>query len=308
MDHYKVIGELGRGTWGVVHEATQISTGRIVAIKKIKSVNPEEGVNFTAVREIKLLREFKHENVIELVDVFPTPDQAVCLVYERAFTDLEKIINDKSIPISLADIKKHLQSLLQAISACHDRWILHRDLKPDNLLFMTDGSMKLADFGLARMYGTPKQRLSPQAITLWYKPPEMLLGAYEYSSAADMWSVGCIFAELLLRRPFMPGNNSDISQLDIIFSLFGTPNETNWPDHKALPLCTRGLLWDDVPGIPFSEIFTAAPKDAISLLRSILALDPNMRFTALQSLSHPYFTNDPPPTPKEKLVLEGESK
>ena len=130
MERYKVIGELGRGTWGVVHEAEQKGTGRIVAIKKIKSANPEEGVNFTAVREIKLLREFKHENVIELVDVFPTPDLAVCLVYERAYTDLEKIINDKSIPLSLADIKQHLLSLLQAISACHDRWILHRDLKP----------------------------------------------------------------------------------------------------------------------------------------------------------------------------------
>lgn len=304
MDNYKVIKPLGQGTWGVVHMAEQKGTGRIVAVKKIKSVNPDEGVNFTAVREIKLLREFKHENIIELVDVFSTPDSAVCLVYECATTDLEKILANKSIPISLADIKQHLLSLLCAISACHDRWILHRDLKPDNMLFLSDGTMKLADFGLARMYGTPKQRLSPQAITLWYKPPELLLGAYEYSSAADMWSVGCIFAELLLRRPFLQGKNSDISQLDTIFTVFGTPNETNWPDHKALPLCARGLLWDDVPAIPVDEIFTAAPKDAISLLRSILALDPNMRSSASQCLSHPYFTNEPPPTPKGQLVLE----
>jgi cyclin-dependent kinase 7 len=307
MDNYKVSKALGQGTWGVVHMAEQKGTGRIVAVKKIKSVNPDEGVNFTAVREIKLLREFKHENIIELVDVFSTPDQAVCLVYECATTDLEKILGNKSIPISLADMKQHLSSLLCAINACHDRWILHRDLKPDNMLFLKDGTMKLADFGLARMYGTPKQRLSPQAITLWYKPPELLLGAYEYSSAADMWSVGCIFAELLLRRPFLQGKASDISQLDTIFTVFGTPNETNWPDHKALPLCTRGLMWDDVPAIPFDEIFTAAPKDAISLLRSILALDPNMRYAASQSLSHPYFSNDPPPTPKEKLVLQAPS-
>lgn len=118
-----------------------------------------------------------------------------------------------------------------------------------------------------------------------------------------MWSVGCIFAELLLRRPFLQGKNSDISQLDTIFTVFGTPNETNWPDHKTLPLPTKGLLWDDTPAIPFDEIFTAAPKDAISLLRSILVLDPNMRFSASQSLSHPYFSNDPAPTPKEKLRL-----
>ena len=260
-------------------------------------------MNFTAVREIKLLREFKHENIIELVDCFTTPDLAVCLVYECAFTDLEKILANKAIPISLADTKRHLLSLLTAISACHDRWILHRDLKPDNLLYMENGIMKLADFGLARMYGTPKQRLSPQAITLWYKPPELLFGASEYSSSADMWSVGCIFAELLLRRPFLQGNNSDISQLDKIFTVFGTPNQTNWPDYDTLPLVSRGLQWDDTTGIPFDEIFTAAPKDAISLLRSILVLDPNMRFTASQCLSHPYFSNDPIPTRPENLVL-----
>ena len=114
-------------------------------------------------------------------------------------------------------------------NTCH-----YRDLKPDNCLFLKDGTMKLADFGLARTYGTPKTRLSPQAITLWYKPPELLLGASEYSSAADIWSVGCIFAELLLRRPFLQGNQTDISQLDTIFQVFGTPTETNWPDHSSL--------------------------------------------------------------------------
>lgn len=90
---------------------------------------------------------------------------------------------------------------------------------------MKDGTMKLGDFGLARMYGTPKSRLSPQAITLWYKPPELLFGASEYSAAADMWSVGCIFAQLLLRRPFLQGNQTDLSQLEQIFSVFGTPTE-----------------------------------------------------------------------------------
>mmetsp|Transcript_22477 Transcript_22477/g.64633 ORF Transcript_22477/g.64633 Transcript_22477/m.64633 type:complete len:177 (-) Transcript_22477:33-563(-) len=175
------------------------------------------------------------------------------------------------------------------------------------MLFLEDGTMKLADFGLARMYGTPKTRLSPQAITLWYKPPELLLGASEYSAAADMWSVGCIFAELLLRRPFLQGNQTDISQLDTIFKVFGTPNETNWPDHNTLPLPSRGLTWDDCPPIPFDEIFTAAPVDALSLLRSILVLDPNKRFSASQCLNHPYFTNDPAPTPKEKLVLSSPS-
>ena len=158
MENYRVIKALGQGTWGIVHQAEQKGTGRIVAVKKIKSERPEEGVNFTAVREIKLLREFKHPNIIELVDVFSTPDMAVCLVYECAKTDLEKILNNKQISISLADIKQHFLSLLLAIQACHERWILHRDLKPDNMLYLEDGTMKLADFGLARTFGTPKTR------------------------------------------------------------------------------------------------------------------------------------------------------
>ena len=304
MENYTVIKALGKGTWGVVHMAEQKATSRKVALKKIKSVKPEEGVNFTAIREIKILREFKHENIIDLVDCFVTPDNAVCLVYEVAKTDLSNILNNRSIPISLADTKQHLLSLLRAVAACHERWILHRDLKPDNMLYLSDGTMKLADFGLARMYGTPKVRLSPDPITLWYKPPELLLGATQYSSAVDMWSVGCIFAELLLRRPFLQGKTgSDISQLDEIFRVFGTPTDTNWPNHRTLPMCASGLLWDDCPPIPFDEKFSAAPKDALSLLRSMLVLDPNKRFSASQCLIHPYFTNSPAATPKERLIL-----
>mmetsp|Transcript_3755 Transcript_3755/g.5603 ORF Transcript_3755/g.5603 Transcript_3755/m.5603 type:complete len:309 (-) Transcript_3755:84-1010(-) len=304
MERYTIKRALGQGTWGVVHMAEQKATGRMVAIKKIKSERKEEGINFTAVREIKLLRELKHENIIELVDCFTSDDLAVNLVYELCYTDLSHIIRNSSIPLSLADIKRHMLSLLRAVEACHEKWILHRDLKPDNLLYLKNGVMKLSDFGLARMYGTPKVRLSPQAITLWYKPPELLLGASEYSDSADMWSVGCIFAELLLRRPFLQGNQSDINQLNTIFRVFGTPTDENWPDHKALPLPSRGLLWDDCPPIPFDEIFTAAPKDALSLLRSMLVLDPNKRFSASQCLIHPYFTNDPRPTSNEKLLLD----
>ena len=303
---YKMTKELGRGTWGVVYGAVQKETGRDVAIKKIKSMNKDDGINFTAIREIKLLREFKHPNIIELVDVYTTPDQAVSLIYECAYTDLEKIIKDKRIPISMADTKQHMKTLLLAIAACHDRWILHRDLKPDNCLFLKDGTMKLADFGLARLYGTPKTRLSPQAITLWYKPPELLLGSWEYSAAADMWSVGCIFAELMLRRPIFPQPvESDIAQLETIFTVMGSPTETNWPDHTTLPLVHRGLLWDTVPGIPLEEVISAPSAGAMILLKSLLVLDPNKRWTAQEALASSYFSNnDPPPSSKEDLVLE----
>lgn len=126
MEQYDVIKALGQGTWGVVKLAAQKTTGRLVALKTIKSERPEEGINFTAVREIKLLREFRHENVIELVDVFTTHDRAVCLVYEVADRDLKDILDDRAISISAADTKQHLLMLLRAIEACHERWILHR--------------------------------------------------------------------------------------------------------------------------------------------------------------------------------------
>ena len=143
MENYKVVKALGQGTWGIVHMAEQKTTGRLVAVKKIKSPETREGVNFTAIREIKLLREFKHPNIIELVDCFTTPDGAVCLVYECAVTDLEKILNNKSIPISLADTKQHLHALLSAIAACHERWILHRKycLSKTNFYFLSTHSI-----------------------------------------------------------------------------------------------------------------------------------------------------------------------
>lgn len=303
MDRYVVTGELGKGTWGTVRQAEQKSTGRIVAIKKIKSEKPEDGINFTALREVKLLRDFRHPNIIELVDCFVTTDLALCLVYECAHTDLEKILKLQTGGMSQADVKRHTLTLLTAVEACHARWILHRDLKPDNMLYMKDGTMKLADFGLARMYGTPKRRLSPEPITLWYKPPEMLLGAVEYNSAADMWSVGCIFAEMLLKRTFLDSISGDIGQLEKIFNVFGTPTETSWPDHKSLPLTSRGLTWDECPHKPFEDIFTNTSEDALSLLRSIMVLNPNERFSATQALNHPYFMIKPPATPTANLKL-----
>lgn len=212
----------------------------------------------SAVREVKFLQELKHENVIEvrhlvykhfhslsqMLDVF-SAKQNLNLVLEFLTTDLELIIKDRSIIFRPGDIKSWMAMTLRGVDWCHRHFVLHRvsidtlssleyrlysiqDLKPNNLLINDKGILKVADFGLARDVAEPGMKMTSQVITRWYRPPELLFGARAYSSSVDIWSVGCIFAELMLRTPYMPGEN-DIEQLNTIFRALGTPKESDWP-------------------------------------------------------------------------------
>ncbi|CAB9509257.1 Mitogen-activated protein kinase HOG1 (Fragment) [Seminavis robusta] len=305
MENYRIMKQLGQGVWSRTYMGQQKDTDQLVAMKKFKANSCDEGVDFKALREIKLLSYLQHEHIIRLVDSFATPDMAVVLVYEYAHTSLDQILRNRDIPLSSPDIKQHIRMLLLAMDACHEKQILHRELNPENMFYLEDGTMKLRGFDLARMHdGKPNTLLSPQAFALWYKPPEVLMRSQHYSFSADMWSVGCIFAELMLRRPFLMGQFTELSQLDKIFKVFGTPNESNWPDYAILPLAWHSTVpVPPVAAVSLDGIFTAAPNDAISLLKSILVLDPSNRLTASQALRHPYFSNEPPPTPKGNLIL-----
>lgn len=166
-----------------------------------------------------------------------------------------------------------------------------------NLLLAKDGQIKIADFGLAKMFGSPNRNMTSNVVTLWYRSPELLYGAREYGAAVDMWAVGCIFAEMLLRGPFLAGNN-EVDQLGKIFHALGTPTEEQWPGMTSLP---NFVEYSPCPGTPLKQIFTAASDDAIDLLSKMFAFNPGERITAAQALNHPYFSKDPPPTPPEKL-------
>lgn len=290
-DRYLKREVLGEGTYGVVFKAIDTKTGQTVAIKKIRLGKYKEGVNFTALREIKLLKEIKDPNIIELIDAFPHKGN-LHLVFEFMESDLEAVIRDRNIVLSPADIKSYLQMILKGLACCHRKWVVHRDMKPNNLLIAADGQLKLADFGLARTFGSPDRRLTHQVFARWYRAPELLYGAKQYGSGVDVWAAGCIFAELLLRRPFMQGT-SDIDQLGKIFAAFGTPKPSQWADMVYLP---DYVEYQYVPAPPLRTLFPMASDDALDLLAKMFTYDPKARITAQQALEHRYFASVPAPT------------
>jgi len=263
-------------------------------MKKIKIGDKNEaqdGVNRTALREIKILRECNHENVLILLDVHGSAS-GISLVFDFMSTDLENLIKNTSIYISPSDIKGFTIMTLLGMEYLHNKWILHRDLKPNNLLIDSKGLLKIADFGLAKRFGSPNMQYTSQVVTRWYRAPELLFGAKMYGTNVDMWAIGCIFAELILRVPFLPGT-SDLDQLRRIFHVQGNPTEANWPGVTSLP---DYIDFNESPAIPFSEIFTACSQDVLDVLNVMLALNPLLRPTCTDSLKMPYFSNEPAPT------------
>jgi len=296
MENYLKQDKIGEGTYGLVYKAVRKGKNEVLAMKKIRMGDIKDGVSFTAIREIKILQEIKHENVIGLRDVFASKSN-VFLVFDFMESNMEVLIKDRDIILSPSDIKSYMKMLLQGVEALHNAWVLHRDLKPNNLLIGSDGVLKLADFGFARMFGSPNPRYTHQIVTRWYRAPELLFGAKSYGTAIDIWAVGCIFAELMLRTPYFAGD-SDIDQLSKIFAALGTPTEEIWPGMTSLP---DYIPYNYCPPTPFKQLFTAATDDAIDLLSAMLRYSPSSRLTATEALKHPYFINYPPPTIPSEL-------
>ncbi|GAA5850646.1 hypothetical protein JCM9279_006373 [Rhodotorula babjevae] len=288
--------KVGEGTYAVVYLGKQLNTGRKIAIKKIKVGQFKDGLDMSAIREVKFLRELRHPNVIELLDVFSNKTN-LNLVLEFLDTDLEAVIRDKALLFQSADIKSWMLMTIKGLDFCHQNWILHRDMKPNNLLISADGVLKLADFGLAREYADEAAKMTCQVVTRWYRCPELLLGARSYSTGVDMWATGCIFAELMLRVPFIAAE-SDMEQLNLIFTALGTPTEQEWPGFGKL---SNGATFDPKPRSDLGSLFSAASPEAIDLLQKTLLYDPRKRITARQALHHPYFHTSPRPTPTRLL-------
>ncbi|MCJ1371662.1 TFIIH complex serine/threonine-protein kinase subunit kin28 [Loxospora ochrophaea] len=301
--------KLGEGTYAIVYLGhLKADPKSLVAIKKIKiNADYRDGLSMDAIREVKFLQELSHPNVIALHAVFSSKNQNLNLVLEfLPLGDLEMLIKDiDGVRYGTADVKAWMGMLGRAVWFCHENFVLHRDIKPNNLLIAADGEMKLADFGLARSFADPYRAMSHQVITRWYRPPELLFGAKFYSGAVDVWSMGLVFAELIIRNPFVAGN-TDVHQLELICQAIGTPTEENWPGVSKLPAFVRVETQQPVRGRDFylATFGTAGPV-GVDLLMSMLILDPRKRSTARQILQHPWWANEPRPTRKEDLPKKG---
>ncbi|KAI8386550.1 Serine/threonine-protein kinase KIN28 [Nakaseomyces glabratus] len=286
--------KVGEGTYAVVYVGTKQSTGRRIAVKEIKTSEFKDGLDMSAIREVKYLQEMQHVNVIELVDIFMSYGN-LNLVLEYLPTDLEVVIKDKSILFTPADIKSWMLMSVRGVHHCHRNFILHRDLKPNNLLIAPDGQIKVADFGLARAVPSPHEVLTSNVVTRWYRAPELLFGAKHYTSAIDVWSLGVIFAELMLRIPYLPGQN-DLEQMEVTFRALGTPTDKDWPEVSSFNSYNKLQMYPPPSRDELRKRFIAATENALNFMNGMMCLNPAMRWSTAQCLESEYFKELPRPS------------
>lgn len=315
LKSYEVIQKLGQGTFGVVQKARNRKTNELVALKQLINHLAKEGFPITAMREITILRTLDHTNVLKIVDMIYDPPKVQNpqdVVHTRGCfytvspymsSDLVGLLENPNISLDVPQIKCLMKQLLHGIHYIHSQNYLHRDVKAANILIDSEGVLKIADFGLARSYhgqppklgqgpGGGERNYTALVVTRWYRPPELLLGERKYTTAVDMWGVGCVFGELFLHRPILAGQ-SDTQQAQIIFDLCGPPNPINWQSAHLLPNKTElnvGLRSKRTLEQRFLRFMTS---DGLELLLGLLTLDPYKRMNALDALAHPYFQNEP---------------
>ncbi|KAL5699116.1 cyclin-dependent kinase [Ranunculus cassubicifolius] len=294
MDAFEKLEKVGEGTYGKVYRAREKATGKIVALKKTRLHEDEEGVPPTTLREISILRMLSRDpSVVRLLDVKQQQNKegktVLYLVFEYMDTDLKKYMRSfrgtgTNIPTNT--VKSLMYQLCKGVAFCHGHGVLHRDLKPHNLLMDPKTMMlKIADLGLARAFTVPMKKYTHEILTLWYRAPEVLLGATHYSTPVDIWSIGCIFAELITGKALFAGD-SELQQLLHIFRLLGTPNETVWPGVSKL------MNWHEYPQWSPQKLSSSLPnmgEDGLDLLSQMLQYEPSSRISAKRAMEHPYF-------------------
>lgn len=311
VDCYEKLNRISEGTYGVVYRARDRETGEICALKKVKLEKERDGFPLTSIREINILLSLDHPHIVNVSEVVVGPSlDAVFMVMEYADHDLKMVMEERMTqPFSIAEVKTLMMQLLSGMAYLHDNWVLHRDLKTSNILYTNRGELKLCDFGLARQYGSPLAPYTAMVVTLWYRAPELLLGQRKYSTPVDVWSIGCIMAELLSKEALFQAR-TEIELLTTILKTMGSPTEQSWPGLTKLPNARKvnlgkfpsGTLRQRFP--PASLGFDGRPslsEAGFDLLSRLLELCPEKRISCEEALDHAWFREHP--LPKDKALM-----
>uniref|UniRef100_A0A804U705 [RNA-polymerase]-subunit kinase n=2 Tax=Zea mays TaxID=4577 RepID=A0A804U705_MAIZE len=299
-DAYDKIEKVGQGTYSNVYKARERGTGRIVALKKVRfDTSESESVRFMA-REIRFLQRLDHPNVMKLEGIATSRmHRSIYLVFDFMYSDLGRLVLRSQQRLTEPQIKCYMQQLLAGLQHCHERGILHRDIKGSNLLIDRHGVLKIGDFGLANYYGAGRRHpLTSRVVTLWYRAPELLLGSTSYGVGIDLWSAGCLLAEMFFGKPLMPGSG-EVDQLLKIFRLCGSPPDDYWRKMKLSPSFKPPKPYKATTGERFRDL----PPSSLGLLATLLALDPAARGTAGQALQSSFFTTPPMPCDLSSLPV-----
>lgn len=295
MENYRRTEVLGQGAYGKVYKGQDVRTGQFVALKRALTTSEEEGIPPTTLREISILKSISEcEFVVKLLDVVSARTRSgksiLYIIFQYLDCDLKSFMLEtrgKGKGLENFFAKKFCFQLLLGLKHCHDNGIMHRDLKPQNLLVENRKKIKIADFGLSRNFSIPLGKYTHEVVTLWYRAPEILLGAKSYSTPIDSWSVGCIYAEILTGKPIFCGE-SEIEQLLAIFRVLGTPNENNWPGVNFFKDWHEFPQWQPKS---LECVFQKIDQESILFVSLFLRLNPLKRITISEAINHPYFND-----------------
>ncbi|XP_064640928.1 cyclin-dependent kinase 10-like isoform X2 [Lineus longissimus] len=254
----------------------------------------KDGIPISALREINILLNIRHENIVELTEIAVGKSlDSIFLVMQYCEQDLASLLDNMQSPFSEAQVKCIMLQVFKGLKYLHSKFIIHRDLKVSNLLMTDKGCVKIADFGLARTFGVPMKPMTPKVVTLWYRAPELLLMDKNQMTAIDMWAAGCILGEMLAHHPLLPGR-TEIHQIELIIEMFGTPNESIWPGFNDLPALEHFSLKKQ-PYNNLRHTFPWLSEAGVRLLNFLFMYDPQKRASAADCCDSSYFKEQPFP-------------